>query len=112
MNVLKIHDGRTEPVEIENTLEALQAAVDGYIEVVPLTPRLCVICNEEGKLLNLPVTAGLLGGIGQVYDRLHGDLIVCRTTGDGEFADVQPDDYLAVGLYLKVVKREGVARCQ
>lgn len=104
MNVLKIHDERTEPVEIENTLEALQAAVRGYIEVVPLPPRLCVICNEEGKLLNLPVTAALVGDIGQLYDTLHGDLIVCRTTEDGEFTDVRPDDYLAVGLYLRLVK--------
>ena len=110
MNVLKIHDGCTEPVEIDNTLEALQAAVGGYIEVV--TPRLCVICNEDGKLIGLPVTAALVGDIGQLYDTLHGDLIVCRTTEDGEFADILPDDYMAVGLYLRVVKREGVTRCQ
>lgn len=112
MNVLRIHDGCTEPIEIENTLEALQAAVGGYIEVVPLTARLCVICNEEGKLLGLPVTAALVGDIGQLYDTLHGDLIVCRTTEDGEFTDVRPDDLTAVGLYLRVVKREGVTRCQ
>ena len=104
MNVLRIHDGRTGPIEIENTLEALQTAVGGYIEVVPLTPRLCVICNEEGKLLGLPVTAALVGDIGQLYDTLHGDLIVCRTTEDGEFTDVRPDDLTAVGLYLRVVK--------
>lgn len=104
MNVLRIHDGHTEPIEIENTLEALQAAVGGYIEVVPLTARLCVICNEEGKLLGLPVTAALVGDIGQLYDTLHGDLIVCRTTEDGEFTDVRPDDLTAVGLYLRVAK--------
>ncbi len=38
--------------EIDNTLEALQEAVGGYIEVVPVpnSPGVVYICNEEGKL--------------------------------------------------------------
>lgn len=46
---------------IPNTLEAMQALVEGYIEVVPrgISARysgerkpLLIICNEEGKLLD------------------------------------------------------------
>ena len=36
--------------EIENTLEAEQKAVGGYIEVVSLGNDKLLICNEEGKL--------------------------------------------------------------
>lgn len=38
---------------IENTLEAKQELVGGLIEVVPYEDVL-IICNEEGKLLNMP----------------------------------------------------------
>lgn len=39
---------------IPNTLEALQQAVGGYIEAVELEDGVCLICNEEGKLMGLP----------------------------------------------------------
>ena len=38
---------------IENTLEAKQKLVEGLIEVVPYDDVL-IICNEEGKILNMP----------------------------------------------------------
>ena len=40
-------------IEIENTLEALQEAVGGYIETVTAWSNGCFICNEEGILLGL-----------------------------------------------------------
>ena len=41
---------------IENTeLETLQDAVGGLIQAVDLTPSLTMWCNEEGKLIGLPV---------------------------------------------------------
>ena len=36
--------------EIDNTLEALQNAVGGYIEVVTLATDMCLIVDEEGLL--------------------------------------------------------------
>ncbi|MBQ7534108.1 MAG: DUF3846 domain-containing protein [Stomatobaculum sp.] len=42
-----------EEREIGNTLEALQNAVDGYIETVTLAEDLVIICNEEGRLYGL-----------------------------------------------------------
>lgn len=104
MNVLRISGGHIDPAEIDNSLEALQAAVGGYIEVVPLTSKLAVICNEEGKLIGLPVTATLSDDVGRLHDMLHGDLIVCRTTENGEFADIQVDDYPVINVYLTVAR--------
>ena len=41
-------------MEIENTLEAKQELVGGLIEVVPyLNDDILLVCNEEGKLMNL-----------------------------------------------------------
>lgn len=40
--------------EIENTLKGLQRAVGGYIEVVSISDGISLVCNEEGKLDNLP----------------------------------------------------------
>lgn len=42
--------------EIGNTLQELQKAVGGSIEVVPaeLGDDALVICNEEGKIMGLP----------------------------------------------------------
>lgn len=54
-----------EPVgrirEIDNTLEALQAAVDGYIETVTIAEDMVIICNEEGQLRNLPYNCEICG---------------------------------------------------
>lgn len=40
--------------DIDNTLAACQEVVDGYIETVRLTDELLIVCNEEGRLYNLP----------------------------------------------------------
>lgn len=39
-----------ELVEIENTLEALQAEVGGYIETLTICTNLVLIMNEEGAI--------------------------------------------------------------
>ena len=41
-----------EPL-FDNTLEAFQKAVGGYIEAVTIRDDLVVICNEEGRLMGL-----------------------------------------------------------
>ena len=45
---------------IPNTLEALQQIVGGYIETVTFMSDLVVICNEEGRLINLPYNCEIL----------------------------------------------------
>ena len=44
---------RVEPL-FENKLEAFQEAVGGHIETVTVATDLTIICNEEGRLKNLP----------------------------------------------------------
>lgn len=101
MNVLMIDtEHRMYWDDVPNTLEALQAAVGGNIEVVPMDTHLCVICNEEGKLLGLPPVAAMPAR----RDVLCGTLVICRTTSDGEFTNAEEDDLYTVGEYLMLVR--------
>jgi len=52
MKVLKIElKKKPEIIEIEDNLETLQEAVDGYIEAYyPFDDNVAIICNEEGKM--------------------------------------------------------------
>ena len=46
---------------IDNTLEALQKLVGGFIESVTLSEDLCIICNEEGRILGLEPNCTVCG---------------------------------------------------
>ncbi len=71
--------GRFE--EIDGSLGTLQSIVDGYIETMQLSDDLVIVCNEDGRLLNLPTNV-------QINDvELVGTIIVCRV-GDEDFEDV------------------------
>lgn len=72
--------------EIENTLEALQAAVEGYIETVTVDPCTVIICNEEGRLNGMRYNCNLLGL------QLFGPILVAGVDGE-EFCDV-PDPWI------------------
>ena len=71
--VLKKVGEEPEVMNIENTLEAKQKLVDGWIEVVSVTEDILLVCNEEGKLDNRP--PNLLFD----YDYIAGD---CFFIGD------------------------------
>lgn len=46
-------------MKIEHTLENLQNIVDGIIEYVELDHHTDIICNEEGKILNMELNRRL-----------------------------------------------------
>ena len=49
-----------EPL-FNNTLKAFQEAVGGYIETVTLASDLVIICNEEGRIYDLPHNCNICG---------------------------------------------------
>ena len=57
LSVLKIAPGQQpQQVEIDNDLKALQQAVGGSIDAVyPFADPVAIICNDEGKLMGLPL---------------------------------------------------------
>ena len=46
---------------ISNTLENFQRTVGGFIEVVRLSADSAIICNEEGRLMQLPYNTTICG---------------------------------------------------
>lgn len=68
-------------VWVSDTLENLQRQVGGYIETVMLDEDLVVICNEEGRLRNLPYNCEVEG------IQFYGDIIIAGVQ-DEEFADL------------------------
>ena len=79
---------------ISHTLKNLQNTVDGYIETVPVVKDTIMICNEEGKILNLPFNMRLYG------DAIHGTIIICGVDGE-DFADVP----ISLSIWKGIVDR-------
>lgn len=88
MKALKFEGVTVSEIEIDNTLEALQKAVDGYIETVTLIQgRAVMIVNEEGLLRGMspnPI-ASLAAGT-----QIVGPAVVVGVNGE-EFTDIPED---------------------
>lgn len=66
--------------EIVGDLKSLQTEVGGYIQALaPFEdPELILICNDEGKLLQLPYNRLLFDENDFVYDIIAGTFLLCR----------------------------------
>lgn len=74
--------GSWEVINIDNTLEALQQEVDGYIECITVAGDLCIIVDEEGIIKQKE--ANKLWG-----RRYYGTILLVGVNGD-DFCDI-PD---------------------
>lgn len=71
--------------EIDAGLEAMQKIVGGSIEAVyPFDEPVALICNEAGKLLNLPLNRALRDADGTVYDIISGTFFLCAAPSDSD----------------------------
>ena len=61
ISVLLVEPGKyPRMIEIEDSLEAMQRVVGGDIEeFMPYEEEIAIICNEEGKLMGLPLNRAL-----------------------------------------------------
>lgn len=77
---------------ISDSLENLQKTVGGHIETVTLDNGLVLICNEEGRIRNMPYNFTLrrMWGVVTVQNVIFGTVIACGADGD-EFADIPID---------------------
>ena len=77
---------------ISDSLKNLQNTVGGYIETVTLDNGVVLICNEEGKLRDMPYNFTLRRMLGfiTVQNAIFGTVIVCGMDGD-EFVDIPID---------------------
>jgi hypothetical protein len=77
---------------VSDSLENLQKTVGGYIETVALDNGVVLICNEEGRLRDMPYNFTLrrMRGVVTVQNAIFGTVIACGVDGD-EFADIPID---------------------
>ena len=85
--------------DIGSDLESMQKIVGGSIEAVyPFDEPVALICNEEGKLLNLPLNRALQNDAGEVYDIVSGTFFLCAAPPDSDhfagLTDQQAKTYL------------------
>ena len=71
--------------DISSDLESMQKIVGGSIQAIyPFDEPVALICNEEGKLLNLPLNRALRDDEGNVYDTISGTFFVCVAPPDSD----------------------------
>ena len=85
--------------DIGSGLESMQKIVGGSIEAVyPFDEPVALICNEEGKLLNLPLNRVLRDEAGEIYDIISGAFFLCAAPPDSDrfagLTDQQVKTYL------------------
>ena len=104
ISVILIEPGK-EPktVQIEDELKAMQELVGGYIEeYMPFEDDVAIICNEEGKLLNLSSNRAIYNTDGdssikdeaekKIVDIIQGPFFLCYAPADSETFQSLPED--------------------
>ena len=76
---------RPEVKEIDGSLKSMQEVVGGLIQALyPFDEPVALVCNDEGKLMNLPANRGLRDENGQIYDIIVGTFFICGAPGDSD----------------------------
>lgn len=94
ISVLLIQPGKyPKTVEIEDSLEAMQALVEGDIEeYMPFEDEVAIICNEEGKVNGLPLNRAVYDSEHQMIEIMAGDFFICHAPFASEkFQSLPPD---------------------
>lgn len=87
MRIIVVEGGkRPYEAELEHDLESMRRCVGGNIEVVyePGGRDAALICNDEGKLLGLPLNRALRDEEGEIYDVIAGTFFICGAPPDSE----------------------------
>ena len=98
MRIIMVEPERSPyEVELEDSLRAMQRCVGGTIEAVyePGGRDAALICNDEGKLLGLPLNRALRDEEGEIYDVIAGSFFVCGAPPDSENFTSLTDEQVA-----------------
>jgi hypothetical protein len=101
MRVVMVEVGRKAcEMELEDSLASMQRAVGGLIQAVyePGGRDAALICNEEGKLLGLPLNRALRDENGEIYDAIAGTFFICGALADSENFTSLTDEQVAYWL--------------
>ena len=98
MRVLVVEpERRPEVREIDSSLKAMQDIVCGLIQSVPLCdePDVVLVCNDEGRLLGLPLNRALYEPGSRVpYAIILGTFFLCSVPSDSDHFESLTDEQL------------------
>ena len=79
--------------EIASSLAQMQAIVGGTIQAIhPFAEPVALICNDEAKLLGMPLNWALYDGDGRIYDVVAGTFFLCGVSPDSsEFTSLEDE---------------------
>lgn len=132
MKILVVEPGRAPyEKEIAPSLAEMQAVVGGTIQAIyPFEEPIALICNDEAKLLGLPLNRALYDSNGRIYDVIAGTFFLCNAPQDSSsFASLDDDQiqrfkhrfrypelFVRIGSKVVVIQTEksekGEALCQ
>ena len=95
MKVLIVEPGKyPRKAEIDGSLKSMQQIVGGLIQpIYPWEDRVALVCNDEGKVMGLPLNRSL-----EDYDMIAGTFLICGL-GEEDFCgltDAQMERYEAM----------------
>lgn len=77
--------------EIKGDLTSLQEIVGGHIQAIyPFEDPVALICNDDSKLMGLPLNRALYDDKGRVYDIIAGDFFLTGLSQD-DFSDLSDE---------------------
>lgn len=82
-------------IQIEDSLEAMQELVGGYIEeYMPFDDEVAIVCNEEGKMRGEEWNRAIYSGAEpvEIIDIIAGKFFICYAPIDSEKFLSLPDD--------------------
>ena len=78
---------------MNDSLEAMQKAVGGYIEeYMPFEDDVALVCNEEGKMNGMPLNRAVYGEDGQIMDIIAGPFFIAYAPVESEKFLSMPDE--------------------
>ena len=71
--------------DIDGSLETMQKIVGGTIQTLyPFDTPVALVCNDDGKLLRLPLNRALFDEQGNIYDIIAGTFFICAAPSDSD----------------------------
>ncbi|NLD19977.1 MAG: DUF3846 domain-containing protein [Clostridiales bacterium] len=93
-------DEKAVMIEMEDSLDAMQETVGGMIEeYMPFEDEVAVVCNEEGKMTNLPPNRAIFDEKGEMQDIIAGPFFVC-------YAPIESEKFLSLTPELEAKYKE------
>lgn len=91
--------------DIKTGLEDLQEIVQGCIQTYyPFDEDVCIVCNDEGKLIGLPPNRAIRQDNGEIADIICGPFFICDCSGEC-FASLNEEQLNRYGKQFRYPQR-------